>query len=56
MIQKKEEKPNLTSEYAGDYYGKAIGVLEKYYSYFRWFDSDYSRFEFSQTERTILKV
>ena len=56
MNQKKEEKSKLTSEYVRDYYDKAIGALEKDYSYFRWFDSDYSRFEFLQTERAILKV
>lgn len=53
---KERIQPILTSQYVKDYYNKMVRKLEKDYSYFRWFDSDYSRFEFSQIKRTILKV
>lgn len=56
MNQKSKEKEELTSRYVKDYYNKAIGNLKEDYSYFRWFDSEYSKFEFSQTKRTILKT
>ena len=56
MKEKIKSPTDLTSQYVKDYYDKFLKKYEEDYAHFRWFDSEYSRFEYSQTKRAILKV
>jgi len=56
MGKSAKKQPNLTSQYVRDYYDKFLGRIKGDYSDFRWFDSEFSHFQYLQNKRAISGV
>lgn len=47
---------NLDSNYVREYYDDFLKNTRSEYADFRWFNSEYNRYEYKQTKRAILKI